>query len=81
MFVKAPVAKSEATRAVNPEVVSSNTARPTFFPTFAKSHCDRRHSSSTNALTVYVKKQPVAWKVYLCRVLVGENLETHEYVN
>ena len=37
-------------------------ARPTFFPTFDKSHCDKRHSSSTNGLSVYVEKQPVAFK-------------------
>ena len=38
-------------------------ARPTFFPTFDKSHCDKCHSSFTKGLTVYVEKQPVAWKV------------------
>ena len=32
------------------------------FPTFDKSHCDKRHLSSTNGLLVYVEKQPVAWK-------------------
>ena len=37
-------------------------ARPTFFPTIDKSHCDKRHSSSTNELSVYVEKQPVALK-------------------
>ena len=34
----------------------------TFFLTFDKCHCDNRHSSSTNGLTVYVEKYPVAWK-------------------
>ena len=29
-------------------------------PTFDKSHCDIRHSSFTDSLTVYVEKQPVA---------------------
>ena len=38
-------------------------ARPTFFPTFDKIHCDTRHSSFTNGLTVYGEKQPVAMKV------------------
>ena len=39
-------------------------AWPTFFPTFVKSHCDKRHYSFTNGLIVYVEKQPVAWKVW-----------------
>ena len=47
-------------------------ARPTFFPTFDKSHCDQRYSSSTNGLTVYVEKQPIdrKWEYcveYLCK--------------
>ena len=37
-------------------------ARQTCFPIIDKSHCDKHHSSSTNGLTVYVEKQPVAWK-------------------
>ena len=36
--------------------------RPTFFPTFNKSQCDKRRSSFTNGLSIYVEKQPVAWK-------------------
>ena len=42
--------------------VIRNPARPTFFPSFDKSHYDKRHSSSTNGQTVYVETQPVAWK-------------------
>ena len=42
-------------------------ARPIFFPTFDKSHCDKPHSfytNFTNGLTVYVEKQPASLKVY-----------------
>ena len=52
-----------ATRAVNPGVVSSVPARPSFFPTFDKSDNDTLHSSYTNGLTVHVVKQPVALKL------------------
>ena len=52
-------------RAVNPGVVRLSPAQPTFFPPFNKSHYDKRHSSSTNGLTVYVEKKPVAWTVVL----------------
>ena len=38
-------------------------ARPTFLPTFDKSHCDKRHSAFNNGLIVYVEKQRFAMKV------------------
>ena len=40
-----------------------NQPRPIFLPTFDKSYCDKRLSFSTNGISIYVKKQSVAWKV------------------
>ena len=54
--IRAPVAQSEATRAVNPGVVSSNRSSTTFFSTFDESLFDKFYSSSTNGLTVYMEK-------------------------
>ena len=34
-----------------------------YFQHLTKNHCDNRHSSFINELTVYVEKQPVTWKV------------------
>ena len=53
---RAAVVQSVATRAVSSGVVNSNTSS-------ANCHCDMRHSSLTNGLTVYVENQSVAWTV------------------
>ena len=55
-------------------------ARPTLFPTFDKSHCDMRHSSSTNGLSLCGKAASCLRRL-LCGVLVCENQETYEKVN
>ena len=49
----------------------------TLFSKFDNVYCAKRHSSSTNGLTVYREKQPVAWKVCslqnLCEI-VGKHI-------
>ena len=49
-----------------------------FFPTFDKSQCDKRYSSFTNVLTVYMEKQLVVSKyMYFYGVIVWESHEAH----
>ena len=50
-------------RVVNPGVVSSNPRSASILSNVWQKSCDKRHSSFTNGLTVYVEKQSVAWKV------------------
>ena len=59
----APVDQLLATRPVNQGLWVRTPAQLTLLPRFDKSHCDKRSSSSTNGLTVYAEKQPVALKV------------------
>ena len=63
---RAPVPQSVATRAVNPGVVNLNQAKPTFFQTFDKNHCDNRQSSSTNGLSVCVDSSKLLGKTAVC---------------
>ena len=63
---RAPVTQSVAIRAVNARVVSSNPSSANIIlDVWQKSLWQASfvfHSSFTNGLTVYVEKQPVAWK-------------------
>ena len=53
----------DASRYYQKEKTFESQARPTFILTFDKCHCDKRHSSWTNWLTINVGKKLVDWEV------------------